>query len=120
MEKSIYEQIKEEIQSEYDRKMSALGELAPNMAGFGLKPSFGKKKPVVVAPKKADMVVVNQIPTTPIVANGKYVGKLLQCEILNCVRKTQPDHKCPSCTRRACTRHLRGKVCMECNERGDI
>lgn len=126
MNRQTYEEIKKQIQNNFHEEMAHLEALAPRFGVFNTKQSLSGHKTILKQLQKPEMKVLKEIPANGVLmridANAlksKYVNKLLSCEVKDCIRKTNPNNKCPSCTKRVCTRHLRGKVCHECNQRGE-
>ena len=133
MNRETYEEIKKQIlescecHSRID--LEHLDAIKDYIGVFNPQTSLKHVKNGLESPRKPEMKVLKEMPAhgvsmqmgtnvmeIPILR--KYVGKLHPCEIKGCLTKTQPDRKCPSCSKIICTKHLRGKVCKECNDHG--
>jgi hypothetical protein len=119
MNREIYNQIKEYIKAEFDEKMAALGVLSGNGAIFNSKTPLKPLKTALEPSRTPEMKVLKEIPE-----NGhqgaKYVRLSVPCEFKGCIRNVHPESRaCPACSKKICSKHLRGKVCMECNSVGE-
>jgi hypothetical protein len=120
MNRETYEEIKKQIQANFHQEMEHLEALAPRFGVFDSKTPLKTRQTGLALSRKPEMKVLKEIPTNGVSMPIKgYIGKLVPCEVKDCKINTQPARKCPSCTKIVCTRHLRGKVCKECNEMGE-
>ena len=122
MNREMYEQIEEQIKAEFDEKMVALGILAGNANVFNPKTPLKSTPPAPASRPSPEMKVLREIPANGVSANpdaGRYIKKLVPCEFKGCDRNGSPGRKCPACSKSVCSKHLRGKVCVECNQLGE-
>ena len=127
MNQELYQQLKEAIQAKSYMEMAHLDALGRYFGVLDNKTPLKSIQMPLKLDKKPEMKLLKEMPSNGVIATQispereptQYIGKLQRCEIKDCLRKTKPERRCPSCSKRVCTRHLRGKVCKECNAFGE-